>query len=247
MIEHFFYHLGKYWLLLGRLFKSMERPGIYYERWLNETVSMIGGSLFIVVIISTFIGGVTCLQTAYQLTSGLVPSSIIGSVVSASTLLELSPTVMTFILAGRIGSQIASELGSMRVSEQIDALEVMGINSAAFLILPKILGGLISLPILVTVSAFLSHLGGLVAGELSGEITAYDYTTGIQTYFDSFQLVVMYVKAFIFGFIITTVSAYQGYYVKGGSLEVGAASTRAVVFSCLSMVFADFIIAEILL
>lgn len=247
MIQHLFFHIGKYGLLLGMLFRTMERPRVYYQRWLKETVSMISGSLFIVMIISTFIGGVTCLQTAYQLTSGLVPSSIIGSVVSASTLLELSPTVMTFILAGRIGSQIASELGSMRVSEQIDAIEVMGINSAAFLILPKVLGGIIALPILVTFSAFLSHLGGLIAGDLSGELTAYEFTMGIQTYFDPFQVVVMYVKAFIFGFIITTVSAYQGFYVKGGSMEVGAASTRAVVFSCLTMVFADFLIAQILL
>jgi len=208
---------------------------------------MVGGSMTIVVIISTFIGAVTTLQTAYQLTSGVFPDSVIGSVVSASTLLELSPTVMTFILAGRIGSKIASEIGAMRVSEQIDAIEVMGINPLGYLVLPKILGGIMSLPILVTISAFLSHLGGMFVGEVSGEVTAVEFTQGIQEYFDSFQVVVMYVKAIFFGFLITAVSAYQGFYTSGGSLDVGASSTKAVVFSCLSMVFADYLIAELLL
>lgn len=208
---------------------------------------MILGSLTIVAIISTFIGAVMCLQTAYQLTSNLFPDSVIGSIVSASTLLELSPTVMSLVLAGRIGSQIASEIGSMRVTEQIDAIEVMGINSSAYLILPKILGGIIALPILVTVSAFLSHVGGMVAGDLSGEVTAYEYALGIQAYFDPFQLSVMYVKAFIFGFLITSVSSYQGYFIRGGSLEVGVASTNAVVYSCLTMVFADYLIAQVML
>jgi len=234
-------------MMVGGMFRTLEKPGVYYRIALSEATSMIGGSMTIVVIISTFIGAVTTLQTAYQLTSGVFPDSVIGSVVSASTLLELSPTVMTFILAGRIGSKIASEIGAMRVSEQIDAIEVMGINPIGYLVLPRILGGLVSLPILVTVSAFLSHGGGMLAGELSGEVTAVEFTQGIQEYFDPFQVTVMYVKAVIFGFIITAVSAYQGFYTKGGSLDVGVSSTKAVVFSCLSMVFADYLIAELLL
>lgn len=241
------YHTGRYMMLLGGMFKTLEKPSVYYKLWLRETINMILGSLTIVAIISTFIGAVMCLQTAYQLTSNLFPDSVIGSIVSASTLLELSPTVMSLVLAGRIGSQIASEIGSMRVTEQIDAIEVMGINSSAYLILPKILGGIIALPILVTVSAFLSHVGGMVAGDLSGEVTAYEYALGIQAYFDPFQLSVMYVKAFIFGFLITSVSSYQGYFIRGGSLEVGVASTNAVVYSCLTMVFADYLIAQVML
>lgn len=225
----------------------MEKPRIYYELALQETVSMILGSMGIVVIISVFVGGVTTLQTAYQLVSDLIADSIIGSIVSASTLLELSPTVMVFILAGRIGSKIASEIGTMRVTEQIDAIEVMGINSSAYLILPKIIGGLIAFPILVTVSAFLAHLGGMLAGDWTGAVTAVEFTSGIQTYFEPFQVVVMYVKAFTFGFLITTISAYQGFYTQGGALEVGASATRAVVFSCLSMVVADYLIAQIML
>lgn len=229
------------------MFRSLEKPQVYYRLWLAESVSMIGGTIGIVIIISTFIGAVTTLQTAYQLVSSLVPDKVIGSVVSASTLLELAPTVMTFIIAGRIGSQIASEIGTMRVTEQIDAIEVMGINSQAYLILPKILAGLVSLPVLVTVSAFVAHAGGLFAGDISGEVTAVEFTQGIQEYFEPFQVAVMYVKAITFGFIITTVSAYQGFYTDGGSLEVGASSTKAVVYSCLVMVVADYIIAELML
>ncbi len=243
----FLFHIGRYVLLLGSMFRSLEKPQVYYRLWLAESVSMIGGTIGIVIIISTFIGAVTTLQTAYQLVSSLVPNKVIGSVVSASTLLELAPTVMTFIIAGRIGSQIASEIGTMRVTEQIDAIEVMGINSKAYLILPKILAGLVSLPVLVTVSAFVAHAGGLFAGDISGEVTAVEFTQGIQEYFEPFQVAVMYVKAITFGFIITTVSAYQGFYTDGGSLEVGASSTKAVVYSCLVMVVADYIIAELML
>ncbi|MEZ4828530.1 MAG: ABC transporter permease [Bacteroidia bacterium] len=242
-----FFHIGRYFLLLGGMFKTLEKPLVYYRLAMSEVTSMILGSLTIVVIISVFIGAVSTLQTAYQLVTSLVPNSIIGSVVSATTLLELSPTVLTFILAGRIGSKIASEIGTMRVTEQIDALEVMGINSGAYLILPKIAAGLIALPVLVSVSAFLAHLGGMVAGDLSGAVTSLEFTIGVQTYYDPYQVIVMYVKAFTFGMIITTVSAYQGFYTEGGALEVGASSTKAVVYSCLSMVLADYLIAEIML
>ena len=201
----------------------------------------------IVIIISVFIGAVSTLQTAYQLVTSLVPKSVIGTVVSATTLLELSPTVLTFILAGRIGSKIASEIGTMRVTEQIDALEVMGVNSSAYLILPKIIAGFIALPVLVSVSAFLAHLGGLIAGDVTGAVTALEFTMGIQEFYEPYQVLVMYVKAFTFGLLITSVSAYQGYYTQGGALEVGASSTRAVVFSCLTMVVADYLIAQLML
>lgn len=229
------------------MFTTLEKPSVYYHLTLAATVDFVRGSMVIIVVISTFIGAVTTLQTAYQLVTNLVPKSIIGTIVSVTTLLELSPTVVTFILAGRIGSKIASEIGTMRVSEQIDALEVMGVNSAAYLILPKIIAGLISLPILVTISAFLAHLGGLFAGDITGAVTAYDFTLGLQTYYDPYQVLVMYVKAFTFGFLITSVAAYQGFYTSGGALEVGEASTRAVVYSCLTMVIADYLIAQIML
>ena len=234
-------------MMLGDMFKTMEKPRVYYQLWLTEITAMVGGSLTIVVIISTFIGAVMCLQTAYQLDSDLFPDSVIGSVVSASTLLELSPTVMTLVLAGRIGSQISSQLGTMRVTEQIDAIEVMGINSVAYLIFPKVIAGIFALPMLVTVSAFLAHAGGMMAGEVSGEVTAIEFALGMRQYYDPFQVTVMYVKAFIFGFLVTSVSAYQGYYIRGGSLEVGIASTKAVVYGCLATIFADYMITELML
>lgn len=246
-VSEFLYHLGRYSMLMRTLFKTPERFGVYWDLTMRETISMTGGSMMIVVVISTFIGGVTTLQTAYQLVSPFIPKSVIGSVVSASTLLELSPTVLTFILAGRIGSKIASELGTMRVTEQIDALEVMGINSAGYLIIPKIAAGLLSWPILVTVSAFLCTIGGMIAGDSSGTVTMMDFTQGLQQYFDPYQVTVMYVKVFVFALQITTISAYNGYYTEGGALEVGEASTKAVVQSCLALVIADYLIAEIML
>lgn len=232
---------------MSTLFRTPEQFKVYWQLTLAEIVSMTGGSMGIVVIISTFIGAVTTLNTAYQLTTPLISDSIIGTVVSASTLLELAPTVMSFILAGRIGSSIASQIGTMRVTEQIDAIEVMGINPTGYLIMPKVLGGLVSWPILVTVAAFLSTLGGLIAGDLTGEVSAYEFTLGLQMYFDPFQVTVMYVKSVVFGGLITSISAYHGYYTKGGALEVGQSSTKAVVYSCLAIVVADYILAQIML
>lgn len=247
LIYKLIFHIGRYFMLLRDIFRSPERFRVYYELTLREIVSMAGGSLFIVVIISVFIGAVSTLQTAYQLTSGLFPDSVIGAVVAATTLLELSPTVLSFILAGRIGSNIASQIGTMRVTEQIDALEVMGINSVAYLLLPRIIAGVISFPMLITLSAFLCIMGGMLAGDMTGEVTAFEYSLGVRTYYDPFQVTVMYVKAITFGFIITSIAAYQGYYTRGGALEVGESATRAVVFGCLTMVFADYVIAGLML
>jgi phospholipid/cholesterol/gamma-HCH transport system permease protein len=233
--------------MLGGMFRSLERPAVYFRLMLTEFVGMVAGSMLILVVISVFIGAVMTLQTAYQLTSDFVPKSTIGSIVSVTTLLELAPTILTFILAGRIGSKIASELGTMRVTEQIDALEVMGINANAYLILPKIIAGFFALPVLVTFSAFLTHVGGMYAGHYGNMVTMNEFTDGMRMYFEIYQIIIMYVKAFTFGLLITMISAYQGFYTQGGALEVGNAATRAVVFSCLAMVIADFLIAQIML
>lgn len=240
-------HVGRYLLMMSKLFHSLERPFIYYKLIMRNIVSMVLSSLSIVLIIATFVGAVTTLQTAYQLISPMIPRSTIGSIVSASTMLELAPTVVTFILAGMMGSSIASEIGTMRVTEQIDALEVMGINSVAYLVLPKMLASLVVYPILVTISAFLCHLGGIVAGEISGSVSTVEFTQGVQQWFEPVQVRVMYTKAFVFGFLISTISAYQGYYTRGGALEVGQACTKAVVQSCIAMVVADYFVAQILL
>lgn len=240
-------HLGRYILLLKQLFTTLEKPSVYWALTLREIISMGIGSLPIVFLISTFIGAVTTLQTAYQLVSALLPRSTIGSVVSASALLEMAPTVLSVILAGKIGSSIASEIGTMRVTEQIDALEVMGINAASYLILPKLLAALLVFPCLAIIAAFLMHVGGFTAGELSGEVTYHEFAQGIRQFYDPFQVRFMIYKAVTFGFIISTVASYAGYYVKGGALEVGQAATQGVVYSCIFIIVADFVLAQILI
>jgi phospholipid/cholesterol/gamma-HCH transport system permease protein len=200
-----------------------------------------------VAIIAFFVGAVTTVQTAYQLVSPFIPKSTIGAIVSTSSILELAPTITSLVLAGRVGSNIASQIGSMRVSEQIDALEVMGINSATYLILPKLLAGLLAFPVLVIYSCAVSHVGGIVAGAFTGAVNPTQFGIGARSFFEDFQVVFMLIKAVTFGFIIITVSSYHGYYVRGGALEVGAASTKAVVVSSLMILIADYVLAQLLL
>lgn len=242
-----FFHIGRYFNMLLAMPRTLERPSVYYHLMMAEIASMCLGSASIVVLIASFIGAVTTVQTSYQLVSPFIPRYTIGNIVSASSLLELAPTVIAFILAGRIGSSIASQIGTMRVTEQIDALEVMGINPVGYLVIPKLLGGLISFPVLVTFSAFLLHFGGAVAGQLSGAITMGEFAYGVQLWFDPHQVSVMYTKSFVFGFLITTISAYHGYYTNGGALEVGQSATKAVVYSCIAMVIADYFVALLML
>lgn len=247
MLKRGLSHFGRYVMLLARLFASPEKISVYWSATMREVISMGVGSLIIVLITSIFVGAVTTVQTSYQLSIGFFPRSVIGTVVSASALLEMAPTITSLILAGIIGSNIASEIGMMRVTEQIDAIDVMGINSASYLILPKILGSLIAFPCLVIFAAFLIHVGGIAAGIITGEINYAMFTSGVRQYHNNFYVTFMLIKAFTFGFIITSISAYHGYYVKGGAVEVGEASTQAVVSSCIAVAAADYILAQVLL
>ena len=242
-----FYHFGKYILLLKSVFRRPEKASIYKREIFKEMVEIGLGSLGIISIISIFIGAVTTVQTAFQLVSDLIPKSIIGSITRDSTILELSPTICSLVLAGKIGSSIASQIGTMRVTEQIDALEIMGINAPGYLILPKLLAGVLMIPLLVVIAIFLSITGGYFAGVASGAVTAAEYIQGLTTDFIPFTVTVAMVKAVIFAFIITTVSSYQGFYTNGGALEVGQSSTKAVVISCIAILIADYIIAQLLL
>lgn len=242
-IEHF----GRFLILVRTLFRSREKFGVYWEATLREAVSMGIGSLLIVVIISVFVGAVTTIQTSYQLISAFIPKAVIGQIVSATSLLEMAPTITSLVLAGKIGSSIASQLGTMRVTEQIDALDVMGINSASYLIVPKILGSLLTFPCLVIVASFLNHAGGIFAGAATGEVTTAQFAIGAQLNFTNFQAMFMLIKSITFGLLITSIASYQGYYVRGGALEVGEASTRAVVFSCISILLSDYLLAQYLL
>jgi phospholipid/cholesterol/gamma-HCH transport system permease protein len=242
-----FYHLGRYFILLRSFFKSPEKLSVYWKLFLLEANSIGVGSLVIVIIVSLFIGGVTAANAAYQLTSPYLSNSLIGATVASSAFMELAPTITSVVLAGKVGSSIASQIGTMRVTEQIDALEVMGINSASYLILPKIMAALFTFPLLVTIAAFLQLLGGYVAGVMTGETTGTEYIEGLQTWFDPFQVKFMILKSITFGFIISSISSYHGYYTHGGALEVGQSSTLAVVYSCIVILLADYGLAALIL
>jgi phospholipid/cholesterol/gamma-HCH transport system permease protein len=242
-----FYPLGKYILLLKAVFRKPEKWNIYRREIFHEMTSIGVGSVGIIAIISIFLGMVTTVQTAFQLVSDLIPKSIIGSIVRDSTILELSPTISAIVLAGKVGSSISSQIGTMRVTEQIDALEIMGINSPGYLILPKIIGAVVMIPLLVIISIALSIFGGYIAGTLSGAVTQNDFLLGLTEGFIPFTLTVCMVKSVLFAFIITSVAAYQGFYTSGGALEVGISSTRAVVVSCIAILFTDYLVAQLLL
>lgn len=242
-----FTNFGRYILLLKSVFRKPEKLKIYLKEIAKQMDYVGVGSLGLIAIISTFIGAVMTLQIAFQLVSDFIPKTIIGSVNRDSSILELSPTISAIVLAGKIGSAISSEIGSMRVTEQIDALEIMGINAPGYLILPKIISGITMVPMLVIISMFLSITGGYIGGSISGAVTPSEYIQGITTDFNPYTIVVALVKAFVFGFIITSVPAYEGFYVRGGALEVSQASTRAVVISCISILVCDYLVTQLLL
>ncbi|WP_025762606.1 MlaE family ABC transporter permease [Dyadobacter tibetensis] len=239
--------IGKYFIFLGSLFSKGEKITVYWRRFMEECVGLGVNSIFIVAIVSTFIGAVSCIQTAYNLVSPIIPISTVALIVRDMEILELAPTITCIVLSGKVGSNIASELGTMRISEQIDALEVMGINSSSYLVLPKVLAAMFTFPMLVIMSAFLGILGGYMAGTLTGVITERDYMYGIRDSFVPYNIFFMLVKPFVFGFLIATISSFQGFYIKGGALEVGKASTQAVTNSCIAILIADFILAQMLL
>ncbi|WP_184169797.1 MlaE family ABC transporter permease [Rhabdobacter roseus] len=239
--------IGKYFIFLGTLFRRREKLRVYWKRFMEECVGIGVNSIFIVAIVSTFIGAVSCIQTAYNLVSPLIPVSTVALIVRDMTILELAPTITCIVLAGKVGSNIAGELGTMRISEQVDALEVMGINSSSYLVLPKVLAAMFTFPLLVILSAFLGILGGYLAGTLTGVISPRDYIYGIRDSFVPYNIFFMCLKPFVFGFLIATISSYQGYFTKGGALEVGQSSTQAVTNSCIAILVADYALAQLFL
>ncbi len=233
-------------MLLKSTFSRPEKVRMYWKETLRQMDDIGVGSIIVVGIISVFIGAVTAVQFAYQLDGTLVPRWYIGYIVRDSAIIELAPTFTSLVLAGKVGSNIAAEIGGMRQKEHIDAMEIMGVNTASFLILPKIIAALTMIPILVCMAAFISVMGGYIASVIGGLITHEEYLRGLRAFFVDYNIVMMLVKAIVFAFILTTVSAYQGYYVKGGSIELGQASTQAVVYSDILILFADFMIALLL-
>ncbi|WP_026762989.1 MULTISPECIES: MlaE family ABC transporter permease [Sediminibacterium] len=244
---NFFTHLGRFLLMLKGMFSKPENFRMYWKEFMHQCVEIGMGALPIVIIISLFLGAVTTIQTAYQLVSPLVPQSTIAQIVRDSMILELSPTVLSIVLAGVIGSKISSELGNMRVTEQIDALEIMGINTKAYLVFPKILGALIVVPCLIVISAVLGIWGGRMAGSMAGILAPDTFDIGLRQNLNFYNINFALYKAYTFAFIISSIPAYYGYYVKGGSLEIGRASTSAVVVSCILILLADYLLAALLL
>lgn len=243
----FLTQFGKYVLLLRKVFSKPEKPAIYYKQTMHELVYLGLNSVGIITIISFFMGAVITLQTAYNTENPIYPTYLIGLGCRDSIILEFSSTVAALILAGKVGSNIASEIGTMRVTEQIDALEIMGVNSASYLILPKIIATLLFNPILTLISICVGIIGGWIAGTMAGVITSEDFIYGIQYAFIPYYITYSLIKTLFFAFIITSVSSFQGYYVEGGSLEVGRASTKAVVFSSVLILLFNVILTQLLL
>jgi len=244
---NFLTQLGRYVLLLKKVFSIPEKPSIYYKQTMHEMIYLGINSIGIVTIISFFMGAVITLQTAYNTENPIYPTYLIGLGCRDSILLEFSSTIVALILAGKVGSNIASEIGTMRVTEQIDALEMMGVNSASYLILPKIIATFLFNPFLNLISIIVGIIGGWLAGTLSGVITSEDFIYGLQYAFIPYYVTYSMIKTVIFAFIITSVSAFQGYYVDGGSLEVGRASTKAVVYSSVMVLLFNVILTQLLL
>jgi len=220
---------------------------MYWKEFMHQCSEIGIGSLGIVVIISFFMGAVSALQTAYQLTSPVLPKSTIAQIVRDTVILEFAPTLVCIVLAGVVGSKIASELGNMRVSEQIDALEIMGINTKTYLVLPKILAALMMIPLLIVISMGLGIWGGRVAGVTTGILSPNHYDRGLLENFVPYNVFFALVKGYTFSFIISSIPAFYGYHVQGGALEIGRASTKAVVVSCVAILFADYLLASLLL
>lgn len=239
--------IGSYLLMIKGMFTKPENLKMYWKELMHQSVEIGMGSLGIVAVISIFMGAVSAVQTAYQLTSPILPKETIAQIVRDTVILEFAPTLVCIVLAGVIGSKIAGELGNMRVSEQIDALEIMGINTKSYLVAPKILGALITIPLLVVLAMVLGIYGGRLAGSLGGILSTDTYDRGLLQNFASKNVWFALVKAYTFAFIISSVSSFYGYHVKGGALEIGRASTTAVITSCVLILFADYILAFFLL
>jgi len=243
----FIFNLGRYFVMLKIIFTIPEKWSIIWNRIMTE-LQIIGiNSIPIVALMSAFMGGVIALQTASNMTTPLLPDYTVGYITQSSTILEFSPTIISLILAGKVGSNIASEVGTMRVTEQIDALEIMGVNSLNFLVLPKIIAAVLFFPVLVIFSMALSMVGGWLALMVSDLTTTETYVLGIRSFFNPFHITYALIKTVCFGFLIVSISSYYGYYVRGGSLDVGRASTQAVVSSSVAILISNFVLTQMLL
>ncbi len=242
----FFTHLGKYSSLVWWSFRNI-RNIFESGRNIVSQMTQIGvDSVPIVIFVATFVGMVTSVQSSYQLYAW-IPRSVVGSLVIKSVLLELTPLVSALVLAGKVGATITAELGSMRVTDQIDALEAMGYDSVSFLVTPRVIAGIFMFPILIVFGDLLAVLGGLFGAVVVANVSAPAFISGLKTSFEIWDAVFGLIKALVFGFTITSIACYQGYFVRGGSAGVGKATMTTVVWTCLTVVVLDFLLASILL
>lgn len=244
-----FYHIGKYFILMTSMFTRPEKLSVYWNRTLDEIIQLGIKSLGLVVVMSFFMGSVLVIQTATAIDSPLIPRYTVGFTLKQSMILEFSSTIISLILAGKIGSNIASELGTMRVSEQIDALDIMGVNSAGYLIAPKIFGAMFVFPIIVVFSMVFGFIGGGFIASTTDLVTLEDYLFGIRSFSEGNDFMLFYTlfKSIVFAFLMTSISSYFGYHARGGALEVGRASTDAVVYSSIFILFSNVLITQLLL
>nr|WP_262904287.1 ABC transporter permease [Polaribacter reichenbachii] len=233
--------------MLKQVFKRPQKARIFYDSLMKEIEELGLKSLGIIMFISFFIGGVIALQTALNIDSAFIPKSLIGFATKRSIILEFAPTFCSIILAGKVGSYITSSIGTMRVTEQIDALDVMGINSLNHLVLPKVIATVCFYPFLILLGMMLGIFGGWIAGVLSDLFSGVDYIEGLQTEFKPFLIYYAIIKTLVFAFLIATVPSYHGYYVKGGSIAVGKASTQSVVWTTILIVIANYLLTQMLL
>lgn len=247
MITRALSSIGEYSLLIKRSFAKPERMSMFYRQLIREIIALGVSSLFIVFIISFFIGAVITMQLAINLTYPLIPKFSIGFSAREMVILEFSSTLMCLLLAGKVGSSISSELGTMRVTEQIDAMEIMGVNSANFLILPKIIGFMAFVPVLGLFSMMTGILGGYCSTYITDNLSSIDFVQGLHFHFSQKMIYHSLIKSLFYAFTISSVSAYYGYNVKGGALDVGKASTKAVVNSSILVLFEDLILTSIML
>lgn len=239
--------IGKYFLLMKLVFRRPDNYRLYWDAFVRDLYTLGVKSLGLVAIISLFVGAVVTIQTALNLENPIIPKYYIAIATRESIILEFSPTMISLILAGKVGSNIASTLGTMRVSEQIEALEVMGVKSASYLIMPKIAACVIFNPILIIISMFLGIVGGYIFGTSTGMVSGTDFIKGLQMDYTPFYITYALLKTVVFAFVITSISAFYGFYVKGGAVEVGENSTKAVVASSLVLILTNYLLTQLLL
>ncbi|EJL73646.1 MlaE family ABC transporter permease [Chryseobacterium populi] len=249
MLKKFFTAVGEYIILLGKAMQKPQKMRVFWKLFMREINDLGVNSFGLVIFTSIFVGAVVAIQmfNNFDASSFPIPPSFVGYATKAVLVLEFSPTIISLILAGKVGSYIASSIGTMRVSEQIDALDIMGVNSPNFLILPKIIACVIFNPLLIAISIVFGILGGYIAGTLTGNWTTADYITGIQMYMPNLFIYYAFTKTAVFAFIIATVPSYFGYTVKGGSLEVGRASTQAVVWTMVFIILSELVLTQLIL